>query len=109
MIEFQALKLKGAIKTGSDTVNLHRPTWFSSLRFFLAAPAAAAPAAAPPAGRLGSWMQGLMDGARHVIGCRLTQETGVQNAFDDMARTQGYRPPRHRMTCDSIKEGSECV
>jgi hypothetical protein len=31
--------------------------------------------------------QGLMDSARHVIGCHLTQETGVQNAFDDVAST----------------------
>jgi len=28
-----------------------------------------------------------MDSARHVIGCRLTQETRVPNAFDDGAST----------------------
>jgi hypothetical protein len=31
--------------------------------------------------------QGLADTARHVIGCRLTQETRVQRALDDMAGT----------------------
>ena len=31
--------------------------------------------------------QGLLDSARHVIGCQLNQETRVQNAFDDMAST----------------------
>jgi len=28
-----------------------------------------------------------MDSARHVIGCRLTQDTRVQHAFDDVAST----------------------
>jgi hypothetical protein len=28
-----------------------------------------------------------MDSARHVIGCRLTQDTMVQNACDDVAST----------------------
>jgi hypothetical protein len=32
-------------------------------------------------------MWGLMDSARHVIGCHLTQETRVQNEFDDLAST----------------------
>jgi hypothetical protein len=31
--------------------------------------------------------QGLTDSARHIMGCRSTQEARVQNAFDDMART----------------------
>jgi len=31
--------------------------------------------------------QGLMDSARHVIGCRLTHETRVQIAFADVAST----------------------
>ena len=31
--------------------------------------------------------QGLMDTARHVIGCRLTLETRVQKACDDVAST----------------------
>jgi hypothetical protein len=31
--------------------------------------------------------QGLMDSARHVIGCHSTQETRVQNACDDVAST----------------------
>jgi len=31
--------------------------------------------------------QGMMDGARHVIGCHLTPEPRVQNAFDDVAST----------------------
>jgi len=31
--------------------------------------------------------QGMMDVARHVIGCRLTPEPRVQNAFDDVAST----------------------
>ena len=31
--------------------------------------------------------QGLMDAPRHVIGFQVTQETRVQNAFDDVANT----------------------
>jgi len=30
-------------------------------------------------------VEGLTDTARHVIGWHVTQETGVQNAFDDVA------------------------
>jgi hypothetical protein len=33
-----------------------------------------------------SW-QGLTHSARHVIGCRISQDTRVQNAFDDVAST----------------------
>ena len=29
----------------------------------------------------------LMDSARHVVGCHLTQQTRVQNGFDDVAST----------------------
>jgi len=34
-----------------------------------------------------SLWKGLMDCARHVTGCRFTQETTVQHAFDDVAST----------------------
>ena len=48
--------------------------------------------------------KGLMDSAHHVIGCRLTQETRVQNALDDMASTV-----HQSLTCGgSRKEGSPC-
>ena len=33
-----------------------------------------------------------MDSARHVIRCRLTQETRFQNAFDDVASALSVRP-----------------
>ena len=53
--------------------------------------------------------QGLMDGARHVIGCRSTLETRVQNECDDVAsispRVIGYQltpETRVRNACDDV-------
>ena len=42
-----------------------------------------------------SFDEGLIDSARHVIGCHVTQETRVQNAFDDVASNiYQSQPPR---------------
>ena len=41
-----------------------------------------------------------MDSACHVIGSRMTQETRVDNAFDDVASTVGQCSPRHRDSLD---------
>jgi len=38
----------------------------------------------PPHLPLPTVRKGLADTVRHVIGCRLTQETGVHNALDDL-------------------------
>ena len=61
--------------------------------------------------RRASPRQGLLDIARHVIGCRLTQQARVQNASGDEAgNVPGrYCSPRHRMPFDSRNEVSECV
>ena len=45
-----------------------------------------------------------MDSARDVRGCRLTQETRVRNAFDDVSRTihQSLPPPPPAQSCRDI-------
>jgi len=41
----------------------------------------------------------LMDSARHVIGCHLTRETRIRDAFDDVAST----------VCQSLEEGGDLM
>jgi len=70
----------GAFNTGFDTANLHRP---------------ATAAAARTVKNRDAWLQGLMDSARHVIGCHSTQGMRVYKAFDEVASTIHQSPPRH--------------
>jgi len=49
-----------------------------------------------------------MDGARHVIGCHLTQETRVQNTYDDLAITYPSVPTL-RCAFDAVSSLAEHV
>ena len=48
--------------------------------------------------------QGLADIARHVIGCRSTQETRVQSVLDDVASSNSQALPRDGTGADSPRD-----
>ena len=71
--------------------------------------AAAAATAAAFALAASTATEGLVDSARHVKGCQLTQESRVKNEFADVVSTRTIHQPRHRMPSNSRNEGSRCV